>query len=113
MADYLDRESTLVGLHSEFVSDDATVRVLTRKVGGTAVVELTEFTPETAKPVSRTRLVGIVRQAAKDHVVKPRAVGVPINDATIVRDRNRLDENGHVTTDRIRVRSMVYVVTAR
>lgn len=111
MATYIDRDE-LATLRNEEIGD-STVRIRTRLVGGTAVVDLTEFTPEGKRPVSKTKLVGVVRSEGKANVVKPRAVGDPIADSEIVRDRNRLDKNGHVVTDRLRIRSLTYVVVPR
>ena len=111
MPAYIDRDE-LATLRSEEIGD-STVRIRTRLVSGTAVVDLTEFTPEGKRPISKTKLVGVVRTEGKANVVKPRAVGDPIADSEIVRDRNRLDENGHVVTDRLRIRSLTYVVTSR
>ena len=112
MGNYINRDSELATLRSEEFGD-STVRVCTRKVGNTAVVDLYEYSPENARPLAKAKLTAIVRREGKTHVVKPSAVSAPIADATMVRDRNRLDSNGNVITDRIRVRQMTYVVRSR
>ena len=112
MPAYIDRDSELVTLRSEQIGN-ATVRVRTRLVGNTAVVDLFEYAPHNDRPLSATKLAGIVRAEAKPHLAKPRAVSLPIADTAIVRERNRLDENGHVVTDHLRVRSLTYVVKSR
>lgn len=108
---YINRDE-LATLRSEFVGD-ATVRIRTRMVGGTAVVDLTEMAPHNSRPLSATKLAAIVRVEGRANVAKPRKVGLPITDNAIVRERHRLDENGHRITDHIRVRNLTYVVAGR
>lgn len=111
MANYINRDE-LATLRSEFVGD-ATVRIRTRMVGGVAVVDLTEMAPHNSRPLSATKLATIVRAEGKANVSRPRAIQNPISDNAIVRERHRLDENGHRVTDHIRVRNLTYVVAGR
>lgn len=111
MGNYIDRDELVTLRTEEFGA--STVRIRTRLVGKTAVIEMTEFSPESVKPVSKTRLAGLARSEGKVHVGRARAISDPIANSEIVRDRNRLDENGHAITDRIRVRNVTYVVAPR
>ena len=112
MAPYIDRNANLVTLRSDSVGD-STVRIHTRMVGNTAVVNLTEYSDEMAKPASRTKLLAIVRGESKAHVSRGRAVSDPVADATIVKDTNCMNTEGEWTQKRVRVRSLTFVVAPR
>lgn len=112
MGNYINRDSELATLRSEEFGD-STVRVCTRKVGNTAVVDLYEYSPENARPLVKAKLTAIVRKEGKTHVVKPKAVSTPIAEATVVRTRSALDANGHPVTETVRVRHMTFVVRSR
>lgn len=112
MTPYIDRNANLVTLRSESVGD-STVRVHTQMVGNTAVVNLTEFSDEMARPVAKTKLTAIVRSESKAHVNRGRAVNDPVADATIVKDTNSMDTEGNWTQRRVRVRSLTYVIAPR
>lgn len=112
MSTYIDRTAGLVADRSE-IHGNSTVRISTRTVGNTAVVELFEYSPENARPVSKTTVTKIVRTEAKPLVAKPKAVSTPIAEATVVRTRSALDANGHPVTETVRVRHMTFVVRSR
>lgn len=112
MSTYIDRTAGLVDDRS-VTHGNSTVRISTRTVGKTAVVDLFEYSPENARPVSKTTVTKIVRDEAKPLVVKPRAVGSPIADLTVTRTRSALDANGHLVTESVRVRHMTFVVMSR
>ena len=108
MGAYIDREGSVVGLHSENVGN-STVRVRTRVIGTKVMVDAFEYGDPADKPVSKTAITRIIRTAAKPHAP---VLGTPriISDATIVRDRNRLDSNGNVDTSQMRIRSTTFVL---
>ena len=111
MGNYINRDEFVT------VRDDvlgaSTLHIKTRMVGKTAMIEITEFAPELAKPASASKLAGIVRAESKSHVKRGRAVGNPMTDNTVVSELAHLDENGHKVTERERVRVLTYAVSPR
>lgn len=110
MSGYIDRTPSDSAV--AFVND-GTVTIRTRVVGTSAVVDIVEESPALARPASKTVIAGLVRGAARAHVSKPRAVGVPIADTEIRRESHSADVDGRKVTSVTRVRTATFVIASR
>ena len=111
MGNYINRDEFVAIRDAQF--GESTVRIATRMVGKTAVIELTEFAPELARPVAQRKLIELARAESKAHVARGRAVQHPMVDVTATSELARLDENGFPVTEKVRVRNVTYVVAPR
>jgi hypothetical protein len=109
MARYIDRDSDVIGLHTEKVGE-VTVRIRTRRVGTKIMVDTFEYAPLESKGISKTKLVTIVRKAVAPHMEK---IGTPrvIADTTVEkRNVASMDVNGKWTESDFRIREITHIV---
>lgn len=108
MGFYINRDGAVVDLQTQNVAG-ANVRIRTIVVGSSVLVELLEYADASVKPLSKSRITGLVRNAAKPHLLRPIAVKAPISDTTITRKYGWADANGHAAGGDMRVRSATYL----
>lgn len=108
MGFYINRDGAVVDLQTQNVAG-ANVRIRTIVVGSSVLVELLEYADASVKPLSKSRITGLVRNAAKPHLLRPTAVKAPIADTTITRKYGWADANGHPAGGDMRVRSATYL----
>lgn len=103
MATHSDKNSNVIGLHSEWIGKSH-LRVRTRRVGksATIMVDVTEFGERTSK----RRAASVAGSTAKSAGMA--GTGVVIFDHETPRVLKRLDANGNVIESKTRVRTTTF-----